>query len=154
MPLYYEDLEPGQTYETVARTVTEADVVSFAALTGDWNQIHTDVEFAKRTEFGQRVVHGLFVFSMMPGLWERTGVWSGSAIAMLGVREGQFLKPVFIGDTIRSRMEICSVRLTSKGDRAIVDRRYELLNQRDEIVQRGFIGLMLRRAPDRREPSR
>ena len=147
MPLYYEDLEAGQVYETPARTMTEADVVGFAALSGDWNPLHTDVEFAKGTIYGRRVVHGLFVLSMMTGLLERAGLFSGSAMAMLGIDGWRFVAPVFIGDTIRARMEIGEVRLTSKEDRAVVDHRFELLNQRDEVVQEGRIGVMVGRAP-------
>ncbi len=144
MTLYYEDLSVGQKFTTPGRTVTEADVVGFAALSGDWNQIHTDAEFAGDTAYGQRVVHGLFGLSMMIGLFERLGIFSGSAIAMLGIRDWRFTAPIFIGDTLHGEMEIVSLRLTSKGDRGIVDRHYSLVNQRGEVTQEGDIGLMIR----------
>lgn len=146
MALYYDDLSVGQKFVTPGRTVTEADVVGFAALSGDWNQIHTDVEFARDTAYGQRVVHGLFGLAMMTGLFERLAIFSGSAIAMLGIREWRFTAPIFIGDTLHGEMEVVALRLTSKGDRGIVDRHYSLVNQRGEITQEGDIGLMIRRS--------
>src|SRR5271163_5254554 len=95
---YLEELSAGDTFLSPARTITETDVVAFAGLSGDFNPIHTDVEFAKDTPYGQRVVYGLLILSMMTGLLDRSGLFSGSAIAMLGIRDWQFLAPVFIGD--------------------------------------------------------
>ena len=147
MALYYDDLEVGQVFTTPARTVTETDLVSFAMLTGDWNQIHTDKEFAKGTMYGRPVVHGLFGLVMMTGLLERSGLFSGSAMAMLDVRDWTFKAPIFVGDTLHATIEIVSKRLTSKGDRGIVDRRFSLVNQRGEVAQVGNLGLMIRLAP-------
>jgi acyl dehydratase len=147
VPLYYDDLEPGQVFTTPARTVTETDLVSFAMLTGDWNQIHTDKEFAKGTMYGRPVVHGLFCLVMMTGLMDRSGLFSGSAMAMLGVEKWQFHAPVFVGDTLHADIEIVSKRLTSAGDRGIVDRRITLRNQDGVVVQSGHLGLMIRLAP-------
>lgn len=144
MALYYEDLSEGQTFTSPARTVTETDLVSFSMLSGDWNAIHTDAEFAESSYYGKRVVHGVFGLSMMTGLMDRTGLFSGSAIAMLGIKDWQFKAPIFIGDTLHFEMEILSKRLTSKEDRGIVDRRFRLINQRREITQEGDIGIMLR----------
>lgn len=144
MALYYEDLTEGQTFTSPARTVTETDLVSFAMLSGDWNAIHTDEEFAKETFYGKRVVHGLFGLSMMTGLLDRTGLFGGSAIAMLGISDWQFKAPIFVDDTLHFEMEIVSKRLTSGGDRGIIDRKFSLINQRGEVVQEGHIGLMLR----------
>jgi acyl dehydratase len=139
-----EDLAVGQVYETPARTVTESDVVSFAGLSGDFNPIHTDAEFAKNTNYGQRVVYGLLTLSVMTGLVDRTGLFSGSAIAMLGIDRWKFLKPVFIGDTVRALLTIEGVRRTSAGDSGVVERGFEILNQRDEVVQQGRIDLLVR----------
>jgi acyl dehydratase len=142
--LYYEDLTEGQTFTSPARTVTETDLVSFAMLSGDWNPIHTNQEFAQETYYGKRVVHGVFGISMMTGLLDRTGLFDGSAIAMLGIRDWTFKGPIFVGDTIHFEMEIVSKRLTSKEDRGIVDRKFKLINQRGETVQEGNIAIMLR----------
>lgn len=144
MALYYEDLNEGQTFTSPARTVTETDLMSFAMLSGDWNPIHTDEQFARSTAYGKRVVHGMFGLSMVTGLLDRTGLFGGSVIAMLGIRDWRFEAPIFVGDTLHFDMEIISKRLTSKGDRGIVDRKFYLLNQRGEAVQEGHIGMMIR----------
>ncbi|WP_326835366.1 MaoC/PaaZ C-terminal domain-containing protein [Amycolatopsis rhabdoformis] len=145
---YLEDLEPGQVFTSMARTVTEADVVAFAGLSGDFNPIHTDREFAASTVYGQRVVYGLLGLSIATGLLDRTGTFSGSAIAMLGIKDWTFTGPVFIGDTVHLRLTIEDVRPSaSKPDRGIVQRRFDLLNQRDETVQTGRIDVLVRRRP-------
>jgi acyl dehydratase len=143
-PKYLEDLHAGDVFTSAARTITESDVVAFAGLSGDFNPIHTDVEFAKDTPYGQRVVYGLLGLAMLTGLLDRTGLFSGSAIAMLGIRDWTFTAPMFIGDTIRFRLTITDVRRTSSGDRGVVKRHFELLNQRDEVVQQGHIDLLVR----------
>jgi acyl dehydratase len=143
-PKYLEDLHAGDVFTSAARTITESDVVAFAGLSGDFNPIHTDVEFAKDTPYGQRVVYGLLGLAMLTGLLDRTGLFSGSAIAMLGIRDWTFTAPMFIGDTIRFRLTITDVRRTSSGDRGVVKRHFELLNQRDEVVQQGHIDLLIR----------
>jgi acyl dehydratase len=143
-PLYLEDLAEGQVYITPARTITEADVVAFAGLSGDFNPIHTDAEFANNTRYGQRIVYGLLSLSIMLGLLDRTRLFSGTAIAMLGITDWMFDQPVFINDTIKGRLTIEGVRRTSAGDQGVVRRRFEILNQRDEVVQHGGIDLLVR----------
>ena len=115
---------------------------------GDFNPIHTDVEFAHDTPYGQRVVYGLLGLSVLTGLLDRTGLFSGSAIAMLGIRDWTFTAPVFIGDTIHFRLTIGEVRRTRAGDRGVVERYFELLNQRDEIVQKGHIDILVKARGD------
>lgn len=141
---FLEDLQPGDRFTGPARTITETDVVAFAGLSGDFNPIHTDVQFANNTPYGQRVVYGLLIVSMMTGLLDRTGLFSGSAIAMLGIRDWLFVAPVFIGDTIRYRLTITDVRRTSRGDRGVVGRYFEVLNQDGTVVQAGHIDVMVR----------
>jgi acyl dehydratase len=143
-PKYLEDLHAGEVFTSAARTITESDVTAFAGLSGDFNPIHTDVEFARGTPYGQRVVYGLLGLAMMTGLLDRTGLFSGTAIAMLGIRDWKFSAPLFIGDTIRFRLTITDVRRTSSGDRGVVKRHFELLNQRDEVVQQGHIDILVR----------
>jgi acyl dehydratase len=145
---YLEDLEPGQRFVSAARTITEADVVAFAGLSGDFNPIHTDAEFAKEGAYGQRVVYGLLGLAIATGLLDRLGIFSGSAIAMLGIEEWKFTAPVFIGDTVHLELTILGVRPSqSKPDRGIVERRFELHNQRGEVVQTGRIDVLVRRRP-------
>lgn len=142
-PLYYEDFATGQTFQTPGRTITEADVMNFASWTGDNNQVHTDAEFAGQTRYGQRIVHGMLGASLCLGLIARTGVFEGSAVALLGIDEWRFTNPVFIGDTLTLTVEILGTRLTSKGSTAVIERRLRLRNQRDEVVQEGRMDVLV-----------
>lgn len=146
--MYLEDLKTGQSFVSPGRTITEADVMSFAAWTNDNNQVHTDAEFAKGTRYGQRIVHGMLGASLCLGLIARTGVFEGSAVALLGIDQWRFSAPIFIGDTVTCTVDILSTRPTSKGDFGIVERQVTLRNQRSEVVQSGRMDLMVaRRAP-------
>jgi len=146
MALFYEDLHVGQVFESVGRTVTDHDVMTFAGISGDFNQLHTDDEFAKNSNFGTRIAHGVLVLGIATGLTQRMGIFDGSAIALLGL-EWDFKGPVKINDTIHLRMTIGSMRESKKGDRGVVVRNYEILNQRDEVVQTGKISVMIRKRP-------
>jgi acyl dehydratase len=134
--MWFDDFEIGQSFMTVGRTVTEADVVAFAGLTGDQNPLHTDAEFAKTSPFGQRVAHGLLVFSIANGLKQRLGIMDGSALAALAMTVA-YKAPVVFGDTVRVRVTIAEKQPGRRGDRGVVVQRIEVLNQRDEIVQEG-----------------
>ena len=144
MPMYIEDFKTGQELTTAARTVTEADVVAFAGLSGDYNSLHTDAEYAKGTQFGQRIAHGMLAFSIATGLGVRTGVLDGTVLAFLGIEDWKFLKPVFIGDTIRLRWTVTEARLSSKPGSGVLKRRMEILNQRDEVVQTGTTAALVK----------
>jgi acyl dehydratase len=146
MSYYYEDLRVGQEFTGPRRTITEADIVGFAQLSGDWNPLHTDEEFARTGRFGARIAHGLLTLSAVTGLMDRAALFDGSAVAMLGV-EWRFVRPVFIGDTIGFRMTVESLRLTSDGRYGVVGRRFEVLNQRGEVVQEGSLPLLVARRP-------
>ncbi|MBF4576751.1 MaoC/PaaZ C-terminal domain-containing protein [Frondihabitans sp. VKM Ac-2883] len=143
MPHYLEDLSAGQTFVTPGRTITEADVISFASWTNDNNQVHTDAEFAKSTRFGQRIVHGVLGTSLCLGLISRTGVFDGSAVALLGIDGWRFVAPLFIGDTVTCTVEVLSTRLTSSGTTGIVERTVTLANQHGEVVQTGRMDIMV-----------
>ncbi|MFT3820607.1 MAG: MaoC/PaaZ C-terminal domain-containing protein [Rubrivivax sp.] len=144
--LFYEDFEIGREYETAGRTITETDLVTFAYLSGDYNPLHTDVEFAKQTVWGQRLVYGVLGFVFASGLRARLGIFEGTVIAFLGMT-WDFKGPMFIGDTIRSRVSIVEKRETKKSDRGIVRQKVQLLNQRGEVVQEGVMTQMMRRCP-------
>jgi acyl dehydratase len=146
MGKYFEDFEVGEEYISPARTVTESDVVLFAGLTGDYNPLHTDEEFAKGTVFKKRIAHGLLGLSIVSGLVMRLGVFDGTIIAFLGL-DWKFTGPIFIGDTIHFRMKIAEKRETSKPDRGILIREVSLINQRDEVVQKGTMTIMMKRKP-------
>lgn len=142
--LYYEDLEVGMVLKSPARTVTETDLVTFCMVSGDWNPIHSDEEFAKVTHYGRRVVHGLFGISLLTGLMDRSGWFANSAVAMLGIEEWKFLEPLFVGDTVHCQLTIGSLRLTKDGARAVVSRTFRLVNQRGDIVQQGEMPVLVR----------
>jgi acyl dehydratase len=142
--LWYEDFEVGSVVTTPARTVLEADIAMFAGLSGDYNPIHTDDEFAKQTEFGQRVAHGLLGLAIASGLSSRTGLLDGTVVAFLGMDEWRFLKPIKIGDTIRLRWTVTEKRLSSKIGRGVMKRKMEIVNQRNEVVQSGAFTTLIR----------
>lgn len=143
--LYYEDFEVGQEIVTRGITVTEAHVVGFAGLSGDFNPLHTDETAAAKTPFGTRVAHGQLGMILAAGLVNQTGVHTGTTLALLGYREWKFQKPIKFGDTIRVRVTIEDKRETSKVDRGILFRKIEILNQKDEVVQTGYADLMVKR---------
>jgi acyl dehydratase len=144
-PLYFEDVEVGFRFETPGRTVTEADLVAFSGISGDFNPLHTDSVFAERSIYGERVAHGALVLSLATGLRQRTGLFDGTLMGLLEIRNWRFAKHVGIGDTIRVVSEITELRATSKPDRGIMVQRIEVLNQDDTAVQTGEFVLMLRR---------
>lgn len=143
---YFEDFQIGMIFDSPARTITETDVVIFAGLSGDYNAIHTDEEFCKSTQFGRRVAHGLLGVSIITGLMSRTGVFEGTAIALLGINNWKFLKPIFIGDTVFVRYTITEKRVSNSNPiTGIVNRSYELINQKGEVVQKGEMPVLIKR---------
>ena len=144
---FFEEFEVGDTFVTPRRTITETDLVQFAGMSGDFNPIHTDHVYAADSPYGKPVVYGLLIVSIVTGLTARLGVFDGTIIAMLGIDSWRFVGPVFVGDTISVRMAIADKRETARSDRGILVRNYEVLNQRDEVVQTGSMTLMIRREP-------
>ena len=104
--LYFEKFYVGQSISTVGRTITESDIVTFAGLSGDYNQIHTDAEFSKTSFIGQRIAHGLLVLSIASGLAMRTGFLEGTVIAFREIINWKFIQPVFINDTIHVELVV------------------------------------------------
>ncbi len=145
-PWYFEDFTAGAVIPTVRRTVTEADVMAFAGLSGDFNVLHTDRVFAAETQFGEPIAHGLLGLSIVSGLMHQTGVINGTIIAFLGLT-WRFTGPVKFGDTIAAEMRVRTVKETSKPDRGVVTLVFTVTNQRDERVQDGEFTLMMQRRP-------
>src|SRR5215510_4388422 len=106
MGKFYEDFEVGETATTAGRTITETDIVNFAGITGDWNEIHTNTELASRGPFKQRIAHGALIFSIGTGLSVRMGQTNDTVIAFYGLDRLRFVKPTYIGDTIRVRQKV------------------------------------------------
>ncbi len=133
--LYFEEFSDGQIFDHApTRTVTEMDNVLFSSLTMNPQPLHLDEEFAKKTEFGQRLVNSLFTLGLLVGMTvgETT---LGTTIANLGMSEITFPKPVFHGDTLHARTIVRSKRGSrSRPDAGIVEFEHQALNQRGEIV--------------------
>jgi acyl dehydratase len=144
-PLYFEDVEVGFRFETPSRTVTEADLVAFAGVSGDFNPLHTDATFAAGTIYGERIAHGALVLSLATGLRQRVGLFDGTLMGLLEIRSWRFIAPVRIGDTIRVVTEVSELRPTSKPDRGLMVQRVEVLNQHDAAVVTGELVMLLRR---------
>lgn len=147
MGLYFEDFAPGQKYVTPARTVTEADVVNFAGLSGDYNPLHTDAAYAEGTIFKGRIAHGMLGLTIVTGLTARMGIFDGTAVGLLEIDEWKFLKPIYLGDTVRAEMIITEKKETRHADRGLLLRQVNLVNQHDTIVQQGIIKVMMKRKP-------
>jgi acyl dehydratase len=135
--LYFEEFEISDSVESVSRTITEADIVNFAALSGDWNLIHSDAEYSKSQMFGQRVAHGLLILSIASGLAVRLGFMENTVMAFRSIDEWKFTKPVFIGDTVRLRVTVAAKKEMGRLGGGLVTFKMEVLNQRNEVVQRG-----------------
>jgi 3-hydroxybutyryl-CoA dehydratase len=134
---YFDDVAVGQEWESLGRTLTQADIVNFAGLSGDFNPIHVDHEFAKTALFRQPIAHGLLVFSMASGL----GINSPPmrTLAFMSIHDWQFKGPVFIGDTIRVRTKVREKELRARGRRGVITWEKQIINQAGKVVQEGLI---------------
>lgn len=147
--LRWEDLHVGLEFESPTRTVTETDVVMFAAMTGDYSELHTSEAFARQTQYGRRVAHGLLGLALAHGLmWPRTGDLRDVAVAFLGLSDWRFRRPIFLGDTVHVRYRIVDLRDSrTYPDQAIATFEVELINERDEVVQEGRKALLVSKVP-------
>ena len=145
--LYWEEWEIGAEFETAARTVTETDIVMFAALSGDYNPLHTDEEYCKKTQFGTRIAHGPLVYAIAAGLLFQLHLYDDTIIAFLGFDSLKFTNPVKAGDTIHARIKVQEKRETSRPDRGVMKRQLQVLNQRGEVVQDAIQAFLLKRKP-------
>jgi len=144
---YFEDFAVDEELQTSARTVTGTDIVNFACISGDFNEVHTNHEYCRNTPFGEPVAHGPLIYAIAGGLWHASGVNEGTIIAMLGVDEWRLLAPVKHGDTIHLVARVAAKKETSKPDRGVVvfDRR--IVKQDGTVVQTMRTTLMYRRRP-------
>jgi len=131
---YGDDFKVGDVFETAAITLTEAHVVAWAGLTGDFYPLHMDREYAAKTQFGERLVHGPLIFGLAVGLVSLAGIGGDAAIAWLGVDNLRMLKPVKLGDTVRVMVDVREQQPTSNPRKGVQVWRYTVRNQRDEDV--------------------
>lgn len=149
-PCYaYQDLHVGMSFRSPGRTITDADVVGFAGLTGDYSELHTSDVYARGSQFGRRVAHGMLGLAYAHGLmWPRTGELREIAIAFLGITEWKFVGPIFIGDTIFVNYRIAELRDSkSKPTQAIATFDVEVVNQSGTVVQSGRKALLVSKVP-------
>lgn len=146
--MYFEEFEPGQRLVTAGRTITESDIVAFAGLSGDFNQIHVDAEYSKSALPGQRIAHGLLVLSIAEGLVVQTGLMEGTIIVFREITEWKFIKPVFIGDTIHVEFEIKETRPMSRLSGGLVEIELDVKNQHGDRVMKGTWSALFQSRPD------
>jgi len=142
--LTFDQFNLGDVFVSHGRTVTEADVVAFAGLSGDFNPLHTDEEFAKTTPFSRRIAHGMLIAAMATGMSNWTGVFDGTTIALME-QVIQYKKPTRFGDTVHLELKVLEKKETTKPDRGVVIFETRVLNQEDQAVIEGKWTLMIRR---------
>jgi acyl dehydratase len=144
--MFFEEFSVGQVVQTIARTVTEGDIVGFAGLSGDFNRIHTDAVYAATTPFGQRVAHGLCVLSIASGLAVQTGIMEGTILAFREILEWKFSAPVYIGDTIHVALEVVETKALPRVGGGAVTLSLDVQNQAGTTVQKGkWVALIISR---------
>lgn len=129
---------------THGRTVSRSDVVNFAGVSGDFDQLHLDVEYGKATIFGRNVAHGLCGLTVASGLVVQTGILR-NIMAFYGIERWEFRKPLFFDDTVRVRITVEKKTEGSKPDRGLVCLRLEILNQNDEVLQHGLWNVLIKK---------
>jgi hypothetical protein len=145
----YEDLYVGLAFRSPGRTITDADLMAFAGLTGDFSELHTSDVYAKNSQFGRKVAHGLLGLSYAHGLmWPRTGELRETAIAFLGIQDWKFVGPIFVGDTIFVHYVLAELRDSkSRPTQAVASFAVELLNQDGMVLQKGTKILLVSKVP-------
>lgn len=144
---YFEEFNIGDRIVTAGRTVTETDIVQYAGLSGDFNQIHTDAAYASTQMFKQRVAHGLLGLSIASGLVVQTGFMEQTIMAFREMTEWKFSKPIFIGDTIHVEIEVTDLKAMSRLGGGMVSIKLTVKNQNDEVVQVGTWNAILMSRP-------
>lgn len=152
-PLYLEDFVVGQQHRTAARTITEADIVMFTGLSGDFNPLHIDEEFCKGTQYGTRIAQGLLGTAVATGLVSQMNLTARNAIGFLGMT-WKFAAPIFAGDTVHVVTTVTEARSSSKPGRGVLVRKIDVVNQRGTIVQTGEWAIMMKTRPgDKHAPA-
>lgn len=144
---YFEDFEVGSEFVTPARTITSTDIVNFACLTGDFNEVHTNFEYCKTTPFGEPIAHGPLIYGIMGGLTYASGINDGTLLALLQIDNWRMLNPVKHGDTIRMQSQVLEKKESSKPDRGVVTFLRKCVNQDGSVVQEMKATLMYKRRP-------
>ncbi len=147
MGRYFEEFQVGEKIRTQDRKVTDGDIMSFAALSGDDNRIHTDAEFSRTGPFGKRIAHGLLGLSIASGLLWQTGILDGTVIAFREVNEWKFVKPVFIDDIVHAELESLETKALPRIGGGSVVVGVELRNQDNDVCMKGKWTLLVLSRP-------
>ncbi len=148
--LYFEEFEVGAKMVTRGRTITEADLVQFAALTGDYNPMHTDAEYAKDSFMGKRVAHGMLTLSYAVGQAYQLGILEKTVLGFRGL-EMKFSIPVYIGDTIHAEVTVAEKKEAKRLGGGTVTLDMRILNQEGKAVQKGTLTLLMASMPEETE---
>ena len=143
---YFEDIEAGKTLVTRGRTITESDIVQFAALTGDYNPMHRNAEYMKTHPMKQRVAHGMLTLSYAVGQLYQLGFMERTVLAFRGL-EMKFSLPVFIGDTVHVRLTVTEKKEMKRLGGGNIIAEVKILNQDGKTVQSGTMELLLASRP-------
>jgi len=144
---YFEDFEIGAEFISPARTITQTDIINFACLSGDFNEVHTNFEYCKTTSFGEPIAHGPLVYAIAAGLQYASGLNDGTLLALLQNDNWRMLNPVKHGDTIRMVSRVVAKKETSKADRGIVTLQRQIVKQDGSLAQEMTTTFMYRRRP-------
>ncbi len=142
--LTFDEFEISNLYESQGRTITEADVVTFAGLSGDYNPLHTDDVFAKSTPVGERIAHGMLTMAIATGMANWTGVFEGTTLALME-QVIRYKGVVKFGDTVHLQLEVIEKKPTSKPTRGVVRFAARMINQHDKVVVDGEWTLLMKR---------
>lgn len=144
--LYFEEFEVGDKATSPTRTITEADIVMFAGLSGDFNEIHTSETFSQGNAFGRRIAHGILGLSIASGLAFQMGFLLGTVEVFRGI-EWEFTAPIYIGDTIRMEAEVTETKAFPRLGNGKVTFKVQVKKQDDTVVQRGTWTLLVKGKP-------
>ncbi|MCY4008709.1 MAG: MaoC/PaaZ C-terminal domain-containing protein [Anaerolineaceae bacterium] len=139
---YFEEVEVGRVRLSRARTITEADIIQFGSLTGDFNPLHFDAEFTRETMFGQRIAHGMLVASYAIGMLTQLGHLERTVLAFRAL-ELKFSAPVFIGDTIRVEMRVLEKKPARRMSGGWVTSEIKIRKQDGTVVQSGVMTVLI-----------
>ena len=146
---YFEDFHVGEEFVSPARTITSTDIVNFACISGDFNEVHVNHEYCKTTPFGEPIAHGPLIYAIMGGLQYASGINDGTMLALLGIDNWRLLSPVKHGDTIRLHSRVIEVKETSKPDRGVVTFERRCVKQDGTVAQEMKTTLMYKRRPQK-----
>jgi acyl dehydratase len=144
---YFEDFTVGEEFVTPARTITSTDIVNFACLSGDFNEVHVNFEYCKTTPFGEPIAHGPLVYAIMGGLQYATGINDGTLLALLGIDQWRLINAVKHGDTLRMHSRVIEKKETSKPDRGVVTFERRFVKHDGTVAQEMKTTLLYKRRP-------